>query len=83
MINLTFSPSGHVADISKQTIISIRIARVVTFGKKLLPFACKFEICYFCYDATKDRPNSEFCGYSDIAKYPHQNADIFKIIRSM
>ena len=31
-----------------------RVGRVVTFGKKLLPFAGKFLTGYFCYDATKN-----------------------------
>ena len=37
------------------TLLSIvsRVGRVVTFGKKLLPCAGKFEICYFCYVGTK------------------------------
>ena len=34
-------------------MVKWRVAGVVTFSNKLLPFACKFEICYFCCDATK------------------------------
>ena len=27
-------------------VVRTRVARAVTFGNKLLPFASKFEICY-------------------------------------
>ena len=42
------------------TLLSIG-SRVVTFGKKLLPFAGKFEIGYFCYDANGRRCWSLCC----------------------
>ena len=35
------------------TLLSIG-SRVVTFGKKVVTFTGKFEICYFCYDSTKN-----------------------------
>ena len=38
---------------SFQSHVMSRVARVATFGNKLLSFACKFEISYFCYNATK------------------------------
>ena len=45
--------SGHIfRSCSNFLSIAGRVARVVTHGKKLLPFASKLEIYYFCYDAT-------------------------------
>ena len=34
-------------------VMYLRVATVITFGNKLLPFACKFKVCYFCFDTTK------------------------------
>ena len=43
-------PWTHLRSCSHFLSIGSKVAKVVTFGKKLLPCACKFELCY---DAAK------------------------------
>ena len=45
--------STHFSVMFPLLAIGSRVARVVTLAKKILPFACKFKSCHFCYDATK------------------------------